>query len=350
MTNSPCRDITRRFTRLLCLILLLAYQHGIANDFSELFESVDPAVVILHTFSENPDPNNPSKVVSDKSLGTGVMIDKAGKILTAAHVVHSVDSVHVIFRNGQKIHARVIASEPKADLALLQLDFKPDKVQTVKLGNSDKVKVGQEIAVIGTPYGLEHTLTVGHVSARYQPDQLKGPFYEGEFFQTDAAINKGNSGGPVFNTEGELIGIVSHIQSQSGGSEGLGFAVTINTAKRLLLEGSGFWSGIEWIPMGELLARAINYPKDYGVLVQRVAHDSPSDKAGIQGSDIPVKIGKTQLMLGGDIIVSVAGIPIKDKEHLRKIKKHIKQVKPGGKIKIKIYRSGQFKEISFTKQ
>ena len=338
------------YLRFTYLFLLLAIcNSSSATDFSDLFAKVDPAVVILHTFSEKPDPINPAKVVNDKSLGTGVLIDKTGKILTDAHVVHSVDSVHVTFRNGQKIHAKVIASEPKADLALIQLDFMPDKFSVVQLGNSDTVKVGHEVAVIGTPYGLEHTLTIGHVSARYQPAQLKGPYYQGEFFQTDAAINVGNSGGPVFDTEGKLIGIVSHIQTKSGGSDGLGFAVTSNTAKKLLLEGASFWSGIDWVPISKTLAKVINYPRDYGILVQRVAQDSPTSRAGIIGGEIPVKIGKTQLMLGGDVITSVADIPIKDRDTLKEIRQHIKQTRTGDTFKVTIFRAGEFTDVQIIK-
>ncbi|MBL4744267.1 MAG: trypsin-like peptidase domain-containing protein [Cycloclasticus sp.] len=329
----------------LCLISTSLF----ATDFSKLFTKVDNAVVVLHTYSSAPDPKNATTTVSLKSLGTGTVISKSGKILTAAHVVQTVDSIHVEFRNGEKILGKVIASEPTADLAVIQLSRLPDNLAVIELGDSDKVKVGQEVVVIGTPYGLEHTLTVGHISARHQPEQLKNPFFQGEFFQTDAAINQGNSGGPVFDSEGKLIGIVSYITTKSGGNEGLGFAVTSNTAKQLLTNDANFWSGLKAIPITGVLAEALNYPLDYGSLVQTVADGSPSKNAGIRGGNLHIKIGDNPILLGGDIIVTVESLQVKGKDNYNKIISAIKKVKKGDAIKVKLYRQGIFRTINVEK-
>lgn len=146
--------------------------------------------------------------------------------------------------------ARVVASELAADLCLIQLDQLPPGLGAAKLANSDTVRVGEQVIVVGAPYGLGHALSVGWISARWAPSTVYKAIPLAEFFQTDASINTGNSGGPMFNMAGEVIGIVSHVISKSGGSEGLGFVVTMNTAKQLLLERRSIWSGLE----GQLLS------------------------------------------------------------------------------------------------
>jgi len=159
------------------------------------------------------------------------------------------DEITVEFLGGQTVKARVVASEPAADLSLLQLERVPPGAQVAKMADSDTVRVGDQIIVVGAPYGLSHSLSVGWISARWPPNTVYKTMPLAEFFQTDAVINTGNSGGPIFNMAGEVIGIVSHNISKSGGSEGLGFLVTMNTAKQLLLEKKSFWSGLE----GQLL-------------------------------------------------------------------------------------------------
>ena len=154
-----------------------------------------------------------------------MLISKDGKVLTAAHVVQTADTVSVEFPNGEIVKAKVVSSEPPADIALLQLERVPASAVVAKLGDSDQVGVADQIFVVGAPYGISHTLTVGHISARRTPGGEQSELGLAEFFQTDAAVNQGNFGGPMFNMNGEVIGIVSHILSQSGGFEGLGFAV-----------------------------------------------------------------------------------------------------------------------------
>ena len=175
-------------------------------------------------------------------LGSGVLISKDGKILTAAHVVQTADVAWVEFPDGQVIKAHVIGSDVRADVALLKLDHPPANATPVPVGDSDKVEVGDQIFVIGAPYGIGETLSAGHVSGRHQLNKKAQIPTAVEFLQTDAAVN---SGSPVFTMGGEVVGIVSSIMSRSGGSEGLAFATASNTAKRLLLEQRPFWSGID---------------------------------------------------------------------------------------------------------
>ena len=191
---------------------------------------------------------------------------------------------------------------------------------------------------------------MGHISARHDERELGNTLYLAEFFQTDAAINRGNSGGPMFDMSGKVIGIVSHIKSESGGYEGLGFAVTSNTARSLMLEKKTFWSGINAISMTPVLARAINYPLKHGALVQQVAKESPAGLAGIRGGSVLSTIGKKKMLLGGDVIVSVLGIPLKSKKNLLEIRWQVREMKNDTPIPVKIYRAGAFMEKSLLRQ
>src|SRR4029434_6346110 len=152
-----------------------------------------------------------------------------GKVMTASHVVHTMDEITVQFLGGETVKARVVSSEPAADLSLIRLKRRPSGPRVARLASSNTVRVGDQVIVIGAPYGLSHALSVGWISARWPPNTVYKAIPLAEFFQTDATINTGNSGGPMFNMAGEVIGIVSHNISKSGGSEGLGFVATVNT-------------------------------------------------------------------------------------------------------------------------
>ena len=182
--------------------------------------------------------------------------------MTAAHLVDTADTVSVEFSNGDIRVAKVIASEPAADVALLKLNGPlPSGAAVAKLGDSDKAEVGDQIFVVGAPHGISYTLTVGYISGRRRPNTLYSGLSLTEFFQTDAAINQGNSGGPMFNMVGEIIGIVSAIISKSGGSEGLGFAATSNMARRLLLEQRSFLGGVAGYFLMGNTPRFLTFPR-----------------------------------------------------------------------------------------
>src|SRR6185436_755265 len=203
-----------------------------AQGVEELFRKVNPSVVVIRATGR--EVNSARGLVTYSEIGSGVLIAD-GKVMTAAHVVHSMDEIVVEFIGGETVPARVVASEPAADLSLLQLDRVPAGVKVARLANSSAVRVGDQVLVVGAPYGLSYSLSVGYISARWAPNTVYRAFPLAEFLQTDATINTGNSGGPMFNLAGEVVGIVSHNISKGGGSEGLGFVVTINTARELLL-------------------------------------------------------------------------------------------------------------------
>ena len=312
-----------------------------AQSLSEIFKRVDPAVVVIHT-KEKEIPTIPdTQPVSVAGLGSGVLVSADGQVLTAAHVVQTADAIVVEFLTGEFLQARVVSSEPTADVALLQLERAPTAPLAARLGDSDAVQVGDQVFVVGAPLGISHTLTVGHVSARRKPDGPLGRMSPAEFFQTDAAIDPGDSGGPLFNMAGEVVGVVSHILSTSGGSEGLGFAVTSNVTRRLLLEEKSFWSGMSGYLISGDLARVLNVPPPgAGLLVQAIASGSPADRIGLRAGTVRATIGDDDLIVGGDIILEVEDIPLEGPEGYLLVRRTITSLPPGEPVTITILRAG----------
>ena len=338
--------MNRRILRMLVLALLFGFAPEAATQpLRDIFRQVKPGVVVIRTLEREVAPAQ-GGFVSMRGLGSGVLISNEGHVMTAAHVVQAADRVGVEFPDGHFSLARVVASVPPADVALLKLEEMPPGVAPLPLGDSDHMEVGDEVFVVGAPYGLSHTLTVGHLSARHAPNRVAGNLTAVELFQTDAAINTGNSGGPLFNRQGEVVGIVSHILSQSGGFEGLGFAVTSNAARDLLLEQPSFWSGLEGYLLTGELAALLNVPQPAGVLVQRVAAQSPAADLGLEPSLVPAQIGGETLLLGGDIILEVLGIPITgDSSDFQRIQTALAQHPADAPIMVKVLRGGQILEL-----
>jgi S1-C subfamily serine protease len=201
--------------------------------------------------------------------------------------------------------------------------------------------VGDEIVVIGAPYGLGHSLTVGHISGKLTIEGLVSGVPM-EVLQTDAAINVGNSGGPMFNLQGEVVGIVSSILTQSGGFEGVGFAVPANIARTVLLTGESFWSGMDGFLLRDTLAQIFNLPQRAGVLVQQVAAGSPAAALGLRVGTRRATIGEEELLVGGDIILSVAGIEVSpDGASLDEMRRVLGRVRPGDSVTARVLRGGK---------
>ena len=278
--------------------------------------------------------------------GSGVLISADGKVMTAAHVVHSMDEISVEFLGGETVSAKVVASEPAADLSLLQLERVPPGAKVSPLADSDPIRVGDPVVIVGAPYGLSYSLSAGLISARWGPNTVYKTMPLAEFFQTSATINTGNSGGPMFNMNGEVIGIVSHNISKSGGSEGLGFVVTSNTAKKLLLEKRSVWGGLEGQMLSDQLADILNLPPGAtGYLIKTVAKGSPADAAGMRGGTILATIGGEQIVLGGDIMLSVEGIPA-GAANIIKIRDLLATKAPGSPFKATVLRAGRVLELT----
>lgn len=329
--------------------LLCASHHVCAQQLRDSFRRVKGSVVVVH--STDPKPTTGSTggpgEVADSGLGSGVLISSDGKILTAAHVIEGEDRLVVEFANEEWIPAKVISSSAVADVALLQCDRVPKSATPAKLGDSDKVETGDDIFIVGAPYGLSYTLTVGRISAR-RPDQTRsGLLSTVEFLQTDATINPGNSGSPVFNKNEEVIGIVSSIISDSGEFQGVGFAATVNSARARLLDGDGKQGAIEGLLVTGPLARALNLPQTAGLLVTTVAKASLADRLGLKGGDLAVVIDNQEVLLGGDIILELDGTVVdSNRETYRSVLARITNSQSHGLVRCKVLRGGHVIELS----
>ena len=336
--------MTRAIVALLATVALWPpWSAAEAQTVGQVFQRVNPSVVVIRTKERAVTAQG--QAASETGVGSGVLISADGKVITAAHVVQTADEITVEFLGGETIRARVVASEPEADVSLLQLERPPARPVVAQMGDSERVDVGDPVFIVGAPYGIGHTLTVGHISGRHKPHTVYGAMSRAEFLQTDAAINQGNSGGPMFSMKGEVIGVVSHIISRSGGFEGLGFVVTSNMARRLLLEQRSFWTGLSGYVLAGGLARVFNVPQPVGLLIQRVAKNSPAEHAGLRASTIPATIDGKTLMVGGDIILKVAGIQIEDQSSYDKIQAKISRGRSGDVVMVTVLRDGRQVEL-----
>ena len=340
--------MNRTIGNFLPLLLLLTSAGPVAanQEISDIFKQVKGSVVVIETEQNEVDPTLRAGLVRIGSVGSGVLISDDGKIFTAAHVVQTAERITVRFPDGESIPARVLYSAPRADLALVQLSRLPRNARVAPVGDSDQVDVGDQIFVVGAPMGISNTLTVGHISARRSENVILGSLQGVELFQTDASINHGNSGGPMFNMDGEVIGIVSYIISQSGGSDGLGFVITSKSANRLLLEESQVWSGLQAVPVDGLLAEILNIPQARGMLVEAVANHSLASHLGIKGGLVRATIADTELVLGGDIILAVQGVSLERSDAQEKISELIGGLKDGDKMTIRVLRAGEIIELN----
>lgn len=338
---------TRTLTILAVALLAGSAAPAAAESLSAIFKQVSPSIVMVRTTQKEMTEGPERQVVTMPGLGSGVLVSADGKVITAAHVVHTADEITVEFQDGTLIPAKVLSSEPTADVALIQLEKLPSSPVIAALGDSEKVEVGEQVFVVGAPLGMSHSLTVGHISARRNLKTVYSGMSQSDFFQTDAAINQGNSGGPLFNMAGEVIGIVSYILSKSGGSEGLGFAVTSSMVRRILLERHPFWSGIQGYILGGELARAFNLPQPVGLLVQRIAAKSPAERLGLRPGTLRAVIEGESLVLGGDIILEVQGIPLAGGgTSYKAIRDELSRLQSGDDVKVTVLRDGRTQELS----
>jgi S1-C subfamily serine protease len=310
----------------------------------ELFRKVNPSVVVIK--AKGREVNSARGLVTYTEIGSGVLVSADGKVMTAAHVVHSMDEIVVEFLGGESVPARVIASEPAADLSLLQLARVPASAHPAQMGDSDAVRVGHQVLVIGAPYGLSHSFSAGWISAKWLPNTAYRAMPLAEFFQTTATINTGNSGGPMFNMAGEVVGLVSHNISKSGGSEGLGFVVTMKSARYFLMDREWAWIGLEGTVLSADVAEIFNVPGGSGLLVSIVPKGSPAWDMGILGGDRTAVIAGQEIVVRGDIIMSMAGIRITSEADIPKIREKIGAMSTGEPFKASILRAGEVIELT----
>ena len=328
---------------LLMALPLIAPTPGAGETLGEVYRRVNPAVVVIRAKGEELTEDGFARF---REIGSGVLISADGKIATAAHVVHTMNEIMVEFLGEDPVPARVISSEPRADISIIQAEVVPRDAVVAKLIDSDPVLVGDPVFIVGAPYGLSHSLSAGIISARWEPNTVTKDFPLAEFFQTDAVINTGNSGGPMFSRAGNLIGIVSHNISKSGGSEGLGFVVTANTVRTLLLEKNRRFYGLDALLLTGDMAEAFKLPQAGGFLIEQVVKGTISDQMGLRGGTRMGLVDGKAVPVGGDIILSVQGITTASNEDLGKVLKSLETLKPGDDLRVTIFRDEKVEELS----
>lgn len=327
---------------IICLLFLLSFSVN-AQSYSKLFKKVNSTVVLIKVESKElvTDKTTLTKqMVATSGLGSGVVVNEDGSIMTASHVIQDAENIIVEFLNGEEVPANIITNSKDADVGMIKLVWIPKDMQVAKLGNSDLVETGDEVMIIGAPYGLSHSVSTGIISGKHAEKDYTHDFVQSEFFQTDAAINHGNSGGPMFNTKGEVIGLVSSILSESGGFEGIGFAATINIAKSHLLGNQPFWFGVEFIPLGGELAKIFNLPQSAGLSVQKVVEASPTALAGLKAGIYETTIEGVPMLTGGDIILAIDKFQISEKINLEELRSHFATMESGTTFNIQVFREG----------
>jgi len=281
--------------------------------------------------------------------GSGFIIDSRGYILTNYHVVGGAQSIEVVLGDQSRYPAKYIGADQRNDVALVKIDPKGKQLTTLKLGDSSAIQVGQKVLAIGNPFGFESTLTTGVVSAIGRTVHTSQTTAIEEAIQTDAAINQGNSGGPLIDSHGNVIGINSAIYTPSGTTAGIGFAIPINTAKSIAndLITSGrvhrAFLGVQTFPIGGGLAEALDLPVQEGLLVEVVTKGGPAAASGIRGGDRIVQAGMQRFYIGGDVIVAIDGQKVANQYDVNLILNHHR---PGDAVNVSVYRGGKKMDVS----
>jgi S1-C subfamily serine protease len=320
------------------------------HSLADLFEKVIPTVVVLVVDERMPSTDTIGEETIQRAVGTGFVISEDGLIMTAHHVIELADEIKVKFFDGTTVAGEVTAASPGADVAMVKLKEIPQNLQVAAMADSDTVRTGDAIFIVGSPYFVDFTLSAGHISGRRLQTRLSSHGDPVELLQTDAAVNHGNSGGPMFNMSGQVVGVVSHILTQSGGFEGIGFGVSINTARELLLAQDAVWGGVELYPVSGELAAALNVGQGSGMLVQRVAKNSLAHRMGLKPGTLPVTLGTESFFIGGDVILSINGLQITPKiERQAAVRKLLNELPEGESVTIDVIRAGKQLRLSTAK-
>jgi S1-C subfamily serine protease len=285
-----------------------------------------------------------------EGTGSGSIIDRQGHVLTNYHVIKDAEQLTVTLADGQQYEGLVVGMDPENDLAVIEFDPQGRGLTVIPFGRSDALRVGQKVLAIGNPFALERTLTTGIVSGLGRPVKTESGLVIREMIQTDASINPGNSGGPLLNPRGELIGVNTMIYSPSGGSVGIGFAVPVDTARRVVPDLIRYgrvqrgWIDITPVQIFPALVQYARLPVKQGVLVSEVTPSSPAEKAGLRGGSPSqaVRYGRSIIYLGGDIIVEVDRMPVTS---LYDLLGALEDNKPGEKVEVKVLRGKERKSL-----
>ena len=305
----------------------------------EIFDRSEEGVVRVNVIKSD-------QILGKNGIGSGFVFDTRGHIITNNHVIENSEKIIVTFLDGSSFNAEIVGADPFTDLAVIKVDADPSLLRPLQLGDSANLKVGMQVVAIGNPFGLSGSMTAGIVSqlGRLLPSQDTG-FSIPDIIQTDAAINPGNSGGPLLNKRGEVIGINTAIQSVTGEFTGVGFSIPSQTVAKIvpqLIKKGEYdhpWVGISGRDIDPDLAKVLNIRDTRGFLIVTVIEGSPADKAGLQGTSETLEIDGGTYQVGGDIILSVDGKPVRE---ISDILIHLQREKSvGDEMVLEILRNGR---------
>ena len=305
----------------------------------DLFKKVEGSVVAILVTTP-----------SGSAQGSGFVYDNSGHIVTNNHVVAGQQSISVTFLDGTIVSAKLVGTDIYGDLAVLSITNQSHALKPVPLGNSSALQVGEQVAAIGNPFGLSGSMTLGIVSQLGRSTTGTGGYLLIDLVQTDAAVNPGNSGGPLLNMQGQVVGVNTLIFSQSGASEGVGLAIPSHTVRRItdsIIKTGSYnhpWVGIQGVDMTADVAKAMNLPEAKGFLVLSVLPNSPAATAGLKGSDRQANIGGQNVPIGGDIIVGIDRVTTRNLNDLLLYTERNKS--PGDTVTLKIIRDGKEMSVS----
>lgn len=315
---------------------------GIEAENVRIYRQAAPAVANIVTRTVEYDFF--FNAVPTEGAGSGFVIDAGGHILTNYHVVQGAQTIEVTLGDQSRYKAKFIGADSRNDIALIQVDPKGHKLTPLPLGDSRNLLVGQRVLAIGNPFGFQSTLTTGVVSSLGRTVQTGDTTFIDEAIQTDAAINRGNSGGPLLDSHGNVIGINSAIFSPSGTAAGIGFAIPINTARRvaddLISKGRVRRAtlGIAGRALWPDLAQALDLPVEQGLLIENVDPGGPAARAGIHGGNRSVLAGLQEIRIGGDVLIAVDGKAIANQVDLNVL---LNRAQPGDTITLTVMRAGK---------
>jgi S1-C subfamily serine protease len=284
-----------------------------------------------------------------EGAGSGFIIDPKGFILTNYHVVAGAQTIEVILGDQTRYPAKFVGADQRNDVALIKIDPKGKDLAALTLGDSSTLQVGQKVLAIGDPFGFQSTLTTGVVSAIGRTVQTSQSTFIDEAIQTDASINRGNSGGPLINTHGEVIGINSAIYTPSGTTAGIGFAIPINSAKLiandLMTEGRvrRAYLGVQTVPVSGWLAQALDLPVQEGLLIEQTTKGSPAAASGLHGGDRVASAGMRRIVIGGDVIVALDSQKVANQFDMNVL---LNRKRPGETVSVTVYRGAKKMDIA----
>jgi serine protease Do len=320
-----------------------AGKRGCKQPIPDIFEAIAPSVVTVTALSINP--YSLTERVNHRA-GSGFIVDPAGLIVTNAHVVMRAQSVTVFLQDDTALPAKILGLDPIFDVALLRVD-PPQALPAVRLGDSERLRVGEDVIAIGNPLGLEETLTRGVVSAVNRVLPAMPLIFSEPFIQTDAPINPGNSGGPLVNRCGEVVGVNTAILEEA---QNIGFAIPIDVVKAilptLLAHGRVIrpWLGFHGQFIGAELQKFLRAPLAVGFLIEAIEPGSPAERAGLQAGTFELVIDGRSLLLGGDIITAVNGVGIDSPEAWVAV---IAPLKVGSKLRLTVFRAGEQRQVDY---